>query len=154
MSLPTCDVASEDILKDQTNAAESGKQIVTELVKKQLRTMSIDFHSSLTKRNPKTFSTLYSKCNKLDKLRSKCIKPDRDIFRRIIVSMDSGREDNIDELLQKELCAVPLSLATTESFLRSTNKADLVTILEAGAKETELSPSSVSTCTSLMGWPW
>lgn len=55
VSLTTGDVASEGILKDLTNAAESGKQIVTELVKKRLSKMSIDFHSSLTKRNPKTF---------------------------------------------------------------------------------------------------
>lgn len=33
VSLTTGDVASEDILKDLTNAAESGKEIVTELVK-------------------------------------------------------------------------------------------------------------------------
>ncbi|KAL2081649.1 hypothetical protein ACEWY4_023502 [Coilia grayii] len=151
VSLTTGDVASEEILKDLTNAAESGKQIVIELVKKRLSTMTIDFHSSLTKRNPKTFSHLYSEGNKLEKLRSKCVKPDRDIFRRIIVSMDRGKEVNIDELLQKELCAVPLSLATTDSFLRPTNKADLATILQAGAKETELCPSAVSSCIIIDG---
>lgn len=84
-------------------------------------------------------------------LGSKCVKPDRDIFRHIIVSMDSGIEVNIDELLQKELCAVPLSLATTDSLLRPTNKADLATILQAGAMETKLSPSAVSTCTIIDG---
>ena len=65
--------------------------------------------------------------------------------------MEGGREVNIDELLQKDLCAVPLSLATTDSVLRPTNKADLPTIPQAGAKGTELSPSIVSTCTIIDG---
>ena len=104
MSLTSGDVASEDILKDLRNAAESGKQIITEFVKNRLVTMNTDFHNSLTKRTLKTFSSLYSAHAKLDK--PKCVKPDRDIFRRIIVSMESGREVNMDELLQKEMCAV------------------------------------------------
>lgn len=48
------------------------------------------------------------------------------------------------------MCAVPLSLAT-DSLLRPTNKADLATILQAGAMETKLSPSAVSTCTIIDG---
>ncbi|KAJ4925401.1 hypothetical protein JOQ06_018133, partial [Pogonophryne albipinna] len=151
VSLTTGDVASEEILNDLTHAAESGKKTITELVKKRLGTTNTDFHASLTKRKPKTFSSLYSTDTKLEQLRSKCVKPDRDIFCRIIVSMESGREVNMDELLQKELCAVPLSLATTDSVLRPTNKADLATILQAGAKETELSPSVMRTCTIIDG---
>ncbi|KAJ4935256.1 hypothetical protein JOQ06_016792 [Pogonophryne albipinna] len=151
VSLTTGDVASEEILNDLTHAAESGKKTITELVKKRLGTTNTDFHASLTKRKPKTFSSLYSTDTKLEQLRSKCVKPDRDIFCRIIVSMESGREVNMDELLQKELCAVPLSLATTYSVLRPTNKADLATILQAGAMETELSPSVMRTCTIIDG---
>ena len=67
------------------------------------------------------------------------MKTDRDIFWRIVVTMESGRDIIIDELLRKELCAIPLSLATTDYALRSTNKAELVRILEVGAKETRLS---------------
>ncbi len=151
VSLTTGDVASEDILNDLTHAEESGKQMVTELVKTRMSTMNTNFHNSLAKRKLKTFSNLYRTESKLGKLKSRCVKPDRDIFCRIIVSMDSGREVNIDGLLQKELCAVPLSLATTESVLRPTSKADLATILQAGAKETGLSPSLVSTCTIIDG---
>ncbi|KAJ4924579.1 hypothetical protein JOQ06_003533 [Pogonophryne albipinna] len=147
VSLTTGDVASEEILNDLTHAAESGKKTITELGKKRLGTTNTDFHASLTKRKPKTFSSLYSTDTKLEQLRSKCVKPDRDIFRCIIVSMESGREVNMDELL----CAVPLSLATTDSVLRPTNKADLATILLAGAKETELSPSVMRTCTIIDG---
>lgn len=37
--------------------------------------------------------------------------------------------------LQKEWCAVPPSPATTDSVLRTTNKVEPVTIIEADAKE-------------------
>lgn len=57
----------------------------------------------------------------------------------------------MDELLQNELCAVPRSFATAASVLRPTNKADLATILQAGAKETELSPSALRTCAIIDG---
>ena len=41
VSLTTGDVASEDILNDLTHAAESGKQMVTELVENRLSTRNI-----------------------------------------------------------------------------------------------------------------
>ena len=51
VSLTTSDVASEDILNDLTYAAESGKQMVTELLEKRMSTMNTNFHNSLTKKN-------------------------------------------------------------------------------------------------------
>ena len=65
--------------------------------------------------------------------------------------MESGRDINIDELLRKEPYAIPLSLATTDYTLRSTNKAELVRILEAGVKETQLSTSNLKTWTIIDG---
>ena len=109
--------------------------------------MNTNFHNSFTKRKLKTFSNLYITDRKLGKLKSKCVKPERDIFRRIILSMDSGREVNLDRLLQEEMCAIPLSLATTESVLRPASKAALATILQAGACSMVVSPSLVRTCT-------
>ena len=43
-----------------------------------------------------------------------------------------------DQLLQQELYLIPLALATTDSALRSTNKAELASILEADARNTHL----------------
>ena len=43
-----------DILNDLTHAAESGKQMVTELVKKRMSTMNTNFHNSLSKRKLKS----------------------------------------------------------------------------------------------------
>ena len=51
----------------------------------------------------------------------------------------------------KRNCVQYPSLPTTDSVLRPTNKADLATILQAGAKETELSPSVLRTCTIIDG---
>ena len=78
VSLTTSDVASEDILNDLTHTAETGKQIVTKLVKNRMITMNTNFHNSLTKRTLKTISNLYRTDGKLGKLKSKCVKPDRD----------------------------------------------------------------------------
>ena len=81
----------------------------------------------------------------------KCVRPDRDIFRCIIVSIESGRDVNIDDLLQKELCVVRLSLATTDFALKSTNKAELASILGEGARVSELDVSNLLTCTIVDG---
>ena len=43
-----------------------------------------------------------------------------------------------DQLLGQELCWIPLALATSDSALRSTNKAELASILEADAGNTHL----------------
>ncbi len=54
------------------------------------------------------------------------------MFRRLVVSVASGREVQLNDLLEKELSPVPLALATTDGNLRSTNKAHLTEILEKG----------------------
>ena len=43
-----------------------------------------------------------------------------------------------DQLLQQELYLIPLALATTDSALRTTNKAELASILEADVRNTHL----------------
>ena len=43
-----------------------------------------------------------------------------------------------DQLLQQELYLIPLALATTDSSLHSTNKAELASILEADARNKHL----------------
>lgn len=147
-SLTTGDVASEDILKDPINAADSGKKIVNEFVKKKKNDWAQDFHSTLTPRNTKTFSNLYS-TDKPVKLRSKFVKPDRDILHEIIVFMDSGREVNRWASPTRTVRSPPVTCHVR--FNTQTNKADLATILQAGVKETELSLSVVSIGTIIDG---
>ena len=50
---------------------------------------------------------MYSMTASDKKAETKHVNNDRDLFRRIIVSMDAGRNINIDTLLQNELSAVP-----------------------------------------------
>ena len=59
------------------------------------------------------------------------IKADRDLLRRVVVALESGRNVDEDELLQRELSPVPLSIATPNGSLREAlGKADLSKILQ------------------------
>jgi hypothetical protein len=52
------------------------------------------------------------------------VKADRDLFRRVVVALESGREVDVDALLERELSSVPLSIATVYGKLRNcTSKA-------------------------------
>ena len=84
-------------------------------------------------------------------VKPKNAKSDRDIFRHITVSMENGRNVDKDQLVQQELCSILLTLATTDSALHSTNKAELVSILEADARNTNLPSSKLKTCTIIDG---
>jgi len=80
------------------------------------------------------------------------IKADRDLFQRLIVSMEAGRRIDLDALLQRELCHVPLSIATTDGNLRPANKSQLLPILESGdVTQTSLPASRTSTCVIIDG---
>lgn len=41
-------------------------------------------------------------------------KADRDLFRRVIVALESKRDVNVDLLLQRELSKVPVSLPNVQ----------------------------------------
>jgi len=83
------------------------------------------------------------------------IKADRDFFQRLIVSMEAGRLIDLDALLQRELCHVPLSIATTDGNLRPANKSQLLPILESGdVTQTSLPASPTSTCVRLLSRLW
>ena len=79
------------------------------------------------------------------------IKADRDLFRRLVVAVESGRGIELDTLLLKELSPVPLSLANTNGTLRSTNKAQLAHLLEEGNIKQSLPESSLQECTIIDG---
>jgi len=151
VALTTGYVTPEDVLNDLTSTVKNGREMLTTFVTSRLSSNDVSFHDSLPKRNSKTFSTLYSTDEQKKRSGSKSVRPDRDIFRRVVVAMECGRDVNIDDLLQKELCAVPLSLATTDFALRSSNKAELASILEEGATVTGLDASNLSTCTIIDG---
>ena len=57
------------------------------------------------------------------------MKEDRDLLRRVIVALESGRKVDVNTLLQSELATVPKSLATIGGSLREAGKLDLGSIL-------------------------
>ncbi len=146
ITLTTGDLATDEIANDLKNAQDNGQVKLNTFVTERLATQNKPFHDSLKKSKSKTFSTLY-KGDVVAKKKTQPVKPDRDIFRKIIVSMESGRPINIEEILQHELCSVPLSLVTMSYSLRLTNKAELAKILEGGAKANTLMQSDLTTCT-------
>lgn len=77
-------------------------------------------------------SHLYKEINKSVK-EKRNIKTDRELFRRIIVSLEAGRNMDMDVMLEKEVHDVPLSLASVDGNFRPTNKAQLLDIVTEGA---------------------
>lgn len=55
--------------------------------------------------------------------KSQTIKADRNLFQRLLVAKDSGRDVDLKNILSHELTPVPLALADTAGNLRPTNKA-------------------------------
>ncbi|CAH3177448.1 unnamed protein product [Porites evermanni] len=53
------------------------------------------------------------------------MKADKDLLRRVIVALESGRDVDVNTLLQSELAPVLKSLATLDGSLREVGKSDL-----------------------------
>lgn len=145
VSLTTGDVATEDITKDMVMAHEKGKQKLFKFVSERLVAKKEIFHETIHKVNSKTMSALY-KSTPSSVEKTKSIKSDRELFRRLIVSMDAGRSVDIDEMLDNEMSSVPLALASSNGNLRPTNKALLADILSRDAVKKEFPVEREKTC--------
>ena len=149
----TGDVAIEEIKQDLLGAEEIGKTIVNEFVQVRLIKKEVKFHDSLKQQKLKTFETLYSVPVSLNKDKTVSIKADRDLFRRVVLALGSGREVDVDTLLQRELLSpVPLSIATLDGCLRlASSKSDLGNILQKNVNQSRLPISHHKTCTIIDG---
>ena len=85
----------------------------------------MSFHAPLKKLQLKTMSPMYLLTASDKKVETNCVKNNRNLFRRIIVSMDAGRNVDIDTLLQMELSAACVYIRN----LRDTNKAQVAALL-------------------------
>ena len=122
----TGDIATNDIKSDLLETQERGKAAVNDFVKERLIKRETKFHDKIKQQKLKTFETLYVVNVRVDKEKTVSIKADRDLFRRVVVALESGREVDIGELLERELSSVPLSLARIDRKLRNcASKADL-----------------------------
>ena len=80
------------------------------------------------------------------------MKADRDLLRRVVVALESGRDIDVDTLLQRELSPIPLSLATPDGNIRSaSSKADLSNILQENVAQTHTPSNQDKTCTIIDG---
>ena len=99
----------------------------------------------------KTFETLYTVPVSVDKSKTIAMKADKDLLRRVIVSLESGRDVNVNTLLQSELAPVRNSLATLDGSLREAWKSDLGTILQGNVCNSQMPISRSQTCTIIDG---
>ena len=152
VSVTTGDVASEEIRHDLLGAEEIGKTIVKKFVQDRLIKKDVKFHDSVKQQKLKTFETLYSVPVSLESSKTVAIKADRDLLRRVVVALESGRNVDVDELLQRELSPVPLSISTPSGSLReASRKADLSKILQENVCQSQPPISQSETCTIVDG---
>ena len=71
----------------------------------------IKFHDTLKQQKVKTFETLYTVPVSVDKSKTIAMKADKYLSTRVIVALESGRDVDVNTLLQSELAPVPKSLA-------------------------------------------
>ena len=123
--LTTGDVAPADIRCDLISALEKGKEGLTKFIDERLIERRVAFHDPLLTQKAKTMNSLYDTDILKDKKKSP-VKADRDMFRRLLIAKDAGRDVNIDCLLERELSEKPLSLTTSDGRLRQANKSQLI----------------------------
>jgi len=127
------DMASDDIAQDLIDARESGVHAIQDFIKERLTDRNKSFYDSVCKLQLKTFDSLYKiKVPKDKESKASLVKADRDLFRRVLLALESGREVDVNNILEQEISAVPLSLATFDGKLRSCTKSQLLHILEQG----------------------
>ena len=84
--------------------------------------------------------------------KSKNIKADRNLFRRLLSAASSGRQVDLDNVLQYELSPVPLALATLHQKLRpTTDKAALTHVLCDSFTKSILPETEQTTCVIIDG---
>ena len=99
----------------------------------------------------KTFETLYTVPVSVDKSKTIAMKADKDLLRRVIVALESGRDVNVNTLNQSELAPVSKSLATRDRSLREAGMSDLGTILQGNLCKSQMPISKSQTCTIVVG---
>ena len=147
----TGDVASNAIKQDLLGIKEIGKKVIKEFVETRLIKKEIKFHDTLKQQKVKTFETLYTVPVSVDKSKTNAMKAYKDLLRRVIVALESGRDVDVNTLLQSELAPVPKSRATLDGSLREAGKSDLGTILQGNVCKSQMPISRSQTCTFIDG---
>ena len=147
----TGDVASNAIKQDLLGVEETGKKVIKDFVETRLIKKEIKFHDTQKHQKVKTFETLYTVPVSVDKSKTIARKADKDLLRRVIVALESGRDVDVNMLLQSELAPVPKSVAILEGSVREAGKSDLGTILQGNVCKSQMPISRSQTCTTIDG---
>lgn len=147
----TGDVASNAIKQDLLGVEDTSKKVIKEFVETRLIKKETKFHDTLKQQKVKTFETLYTVPVSVDKSKTIAMKADKDLLRRVIVALESGRDVDVNTVLQSELAPVPKSLATLDGSLREAVKSDLGTILQGNVCKSQMPISQSPTCTIIDG---
>ena len=154
MCLTTGDITNITIKRDVLGAQQVGNEAVQTFVTERLVEKKRSLHGNTSKLKLRTLVSLwvYEVGKEKQQQSTAVIRADRNLFQRLIVVMDAGRDIHIDSLLQQELCPVPLALANTDGTLRTTNKSQVFPHLEKGdLSMTSLPASDTPTCTIVDG---
>ena len=100
----------------------------------------------------KTFETLYTVPVSVDKSKTIAMKADKDLLRRVIVALESGRDVDVNTLLQSELAPVPKSLATLGGSLREAGSRILVPFYKEMSVRAKCPLAGVKHVLLLMEW--
>lgn len=153
MNLSNNDIVPDEITSDILSAEGKGHKLVTEFVKSRLDEQDTDFYSRIAQIKAKTMATMYKTTVQVNKDTVTVVKAERDIFRRLLVVRDSGREVDLGSVLKYELSPVPLALASTNQKLNTTTKADLADILTESIEVKQKLPASSSPTCLLVDGP-
>ena len=99
----------------------------------------------------KTFETLNTVPVSVAESKTIAMKADKYLSTRVIVALESGRDVDVNTLLQSELAPVPKLLATLDGSLREAEKSDLGTILQENVCKSQMLISRSQTCTIIDG---
>ena len=135
-NIVTKDLATTYIENSLLSARQLGQDQLTEFVRTRLLvgqpdgSTTLDIKKPLTKNKAPTFSSLYAVV-KPDKnmWKQKVIKVDRNILQRLITAYKAKRPVDLERILHHELMPIPVSLASTNGILHSTNKSMLIDVL-------------------------
>ncbi len=149
--LSTNDVAPADVTQSLLTADDRGRGRLSAFVKDRLSLKNIAFHDKLTNVKYLTLQNMYQLAGTTNASILKMAKADRNLFQRLLIAKDAGRDINLDSLLEYELSPVPLSLADTAGQLRHSDKAALSHILEENVLEDTIPVTLAQTCTIIDG---
>ena len=128
-NIVTKDQATTEITESLLSAKKNGQLLLKEFVEERL-IIHDDGHTKkklcdkMMKNKPLTFIKLYEV--QKPKISMTLIKADRSFMQRMIISYEAGRNVDLQNILERELLPVPLSLSEMNGKLRTGQKSILM----------------------------